>query len=196
MIRTIPTINTHRLSLSAMRPEDFDRIAALWAMPELARRPDGAGLSRGRAWEWFLRNAGHWQMTGFGQWAVVESRRRRIVGISGFFYGSDSLGDDFDPYPEARCLIDPAEQGAGLGREAAQAAHDWFDRVIPGPLVARLSPENAAGRALAERLGYVVLRQLAPAAGGAGQPGEAGAPGGGVILLRRNRPPQEAGHLI
>ena len=35
MSRHVPTINTARITLRAMRPEDFDRFAEIWAMPEV-----------------------------------------------------------------------------------------------------------------------------------------------------------------
>ncbi len=176
MTRVIPNINTARVTLRAMRPEDFDRIAEIWATPEVVRHVGGNPWSRGRAWEAFLRNAGHWQMTGFGQWAIVEQRDRRVIGQTGFFYGARALGEDFDPFPEAGWILAPEAQGQGLGLEAAQAAHDWFDRVIPGPLVAKVSPDNAPSLKLAAEIGYAVLRQV-----------ETG--GESVVLLRRTGPP-------
>ncbi|SFT44575.1 GNAT family N-acetyltransferase [Sedimentitalea nanhaiensis] len=177
MTRAIPNINTAHLTLRAMRPEDFDRFAEIWATPEVVRHIGGQPWSRGRAWESFLRNAGHWQITGFGQWAVVEQRTRRVIGQTGFFFGARALGEDFDPFPEAGWILAPETEGAGLGLEAAEAAHDWFDRVIPGPLVAKISPRNTPSLKLAAELGYAEMRQT-----------EIG--GESVMLLRRNGPPR------
>lgn len=177
MIRSIPNINTARLTLRAMRPEDFDRFAEIWAMPDVVRNVGGKPWSRGRAWESFLRNAGHWQMAGFGQWAVIEQRTRQMIGQTGFFFGARALGEDFDPYPEAGWILVPEVQGRGLGQEAAQAAHDWFDRVIPGPLVVRVSPDNTPSLKLAADLGYDAMR-------------EASYDGESAVLLRRNGPPR------
>lgn len=70
----------------------------------------------------------------------------------------------------------PEEQGQGLGLEAAQAAHDWFDRIMPGPLVAMVNSANAASQKLAQKLGYTVMR-------------ECDYNGTPVVLLRRNGPP-------
>lgn len=176
MIRSIPNINTARLTLRGMRPEDFERFAAIWAMPGTVRYLGGAPRSRGAAWEMFLRNAGHWQMAGFGQWAVVDQRRRQLIGQAGFAFGARGLGEAFDPFPETSVILAPEAQGRGLGREAAQAAHDWFDRVIPGPLVAAAAPANGPACRLAQRLGYRVL-------------GEAAIAGGPVRLMRRDGPP-------
>lgn len=153
-MRAIPVINTGRLSLRPMRKDDFDRFAAIWADPCVASACGTAPWGRGRAWEAFLRNAGHWQITGFGHWAVTEARQRRMVGQVGFSFGSERIDPSFDPFPEAAWVLAPEAHGNGLGREAAQAAHDWFDRIVTGPLVARVAPENRAALALAEALGY------------------------------------------
>ena len=159
MGRAISNINTARLWLRGMRPEDFTRYAEIWAMPEVALHVTGAPCSRGRAWDSFLRNAGHWQMTGFGQWAVIESATRRMIGQTGFFFAARAMGEDFDRFPEARWVLDPEAQGRGLAQEAAHAAHDWFDRIIPGPLVARVAERHASARALAAQLGYHEMRR-------------------------------------
>jgi len=160
MIRSIPNINTSRVTLRAMRPEDFDRYAEIWAIPEVVRNITGAPRDRRASWEAFLRNAGHWQMTGFGQWAVVEQRSRQMIGQMGFFYGSQPVGEDFDGFPEAGWLLVPEAQGSGLAMEAARAAHDWFDRVIPGKLVARVAAENRPSLRMADQLGYREIRRI------------------------------------
>lgn len=152
-------INTARLTLCAMRPEDFGRFAEIWRDPDVVRHVGGTPKTRGEAWDSFLRNAGHWQMTGFGQWGVVLQSNRTLIGQAGFFYGNRCLGSDFDAFPEAGWVLAPEGQGHGYGYEAAKAAHDWFDRVIPGPLVALVDAENTPSRNLAVKLGYEPLRE-------------------------------------
>lgn len=176
MIRAIPTINTSRLTLRPMRPEDFDRFADLWGAPIAAACPYGGALSRAQAWDSFLRNAGHWHMTGFGKWAVEDRQTRQMIGEAGFRFSAAELGSDFDAYPEASVILLQERLGAGFGVEALGAAHDWFDRVITGPLVARVRAGDTAGGALADRLGYATLRQI--------DRGNAD-----IVLLRRNSPP-------
>ena len=177
MSRHVPTINTARATLRAMRPSDFDRFAEIWAMPEVVRFVGGASRSRDESWNAFLCNAGHWQVTGFGQWGVEDHASKAMVGQVGFFYGARGLGADFDAIPEAGWVLTPDVQGKGLGREVVQAAHDWFDRVITGPLACMIHPEHAVSLHLAERLGYVPLRD----ARAAGEP---------VRLMLRKTPPQ------
>mmetsp|Transcript_29164 Transcript_29164/g.56282 ORF Transcript_29164/g.56282 Transcript_29164/m.56282 type:complete len:179 (-) Transcript_29164:2722-3258(-) len=159
MSRLVPTINTARITLRAMRPSDFDRYVEIWSMPEVVRFTGGAPRSRDLCWQKFLANAGHWQITGFGQWAIEEHGTKRMVGQTGFFYGARGVGEDFDAVPEAGWVLAPDMHGKGLGREATQAAHDWFDRVITGPLVCMIEPAHAVSLHLAESLGYVPMRE-------------------------------------
>ncbi len=159
MSRTIPTINTSRLTLRAMRSEDFGRFAEIWATPEVVSHITGKPRSKPQSWDAFLRNAGHWQISGFGQWAVQPRGCSQMAGQVGFFFGSRGLGEDFDPYPEAGWVMAPEAQGQGLGLDAVQAAHDWFDRVIAGRTVCMVAPHNTASLRIAKILGYTLLRQ-------------------------------------
>lgn len=177
MSRAVPTINTPRLTLRAMRSEDFARYAEIWAMPELVTHISGKPWPKSRSWDAFLRNAGHWQIVGFGQWAIQPRGNGAMAGQTGFFFGSRGFGDDFDPYPEAGWLLAPDRHGQGLGLEAARAAHDWFDRVVTGRTVCMITPGNAASLKLAETLGYDTLREIEVE----------GAP---VRLMTRKGPPQ------
>ncbi len=160
MSRTIPTINTPRLSLRAMRTEDFERFAQIWATPEVVTHISGKPWPKARSWDAFLRNAGHWQIVGFGQWAIQVHGDTDMAGQTGFFFGARGLGEDFDPYPEAGWVLAPAAQGTGVGLEAARAAHDWFDRVIAGRTVCMITPDNAGSLRVAEALGYQTLREV------------------------------------
>ncbi|MEP2891244.1 GNAT family N-acetyltransferase [Tateyamaria sp.] len=177
MSRTIPTINTARATLRAMRPGDFDRFAEIWAMPEVVRYIGAIPRSRDESWNAFLRNAGHWQVSGFGQWAVEDQASKTMVGQVGFFYGARGLGEDFNLAPEAGWVLCPNVQGKGLGGEVVCAAHDWFDRVITGPLNCMIHPDHAVSLHIADQQGYVPLRDVEHA----GDP---------VRLLHRKSPPQ------
>ena len=160
MSRTIPTINTKRVTLRAMRPEDFVRFAQIWAKPAVVSHISGVARSKAQSWDAFLRNAGHWQIVGFGQWAVQVHGNPNLAGQVGFFFGSRNLGEDFDPFPEAGWVLDPEVKGQGFGRDAVCAAHDWFDRVVAGTTVCMIAPENIASLKIAETLGYKPLRMV------------------------------------
>ncbi|AEI93395.1 MULTISPECIES: GNAT family N-acetyltransferase [Roseobacter] len=177
MSRTIPTINTHRLTLRGMRAEDFNRFAEIWAMPEVVKYIDKEPWPRGKAWDAFLKHAGHWQITGFGQWAILRHRAPEMSGQVGFFYGKRGLGADFDDAAEAGWVLAPDAHGQGYATEAVSAAHDWFDRVITGRLVCMIDPRNTGSLTLAEQMGYALMREVS----------YQGSP---VRLFERKGPPQ------
>ena len=160
MSRTVPTINTPRITLRGMRPEDFERFAEIWATPQVVTHISSKPWPKSRSWDAFLRNAGHWQIVGFGQWAVQVHGVADMAGQTGFFFGSRGLGEDFDPYPEAGWVLAPTVQGQGIGLEAARAAHDWFDRVIAGRTVCMIPPDNAGSLKVAKALGYHLMREV------------------------------------
>lgn len=169
-------INTARLTLRAMRSEDFVRYAEIWATPEVVAHIGGQPRAKAQSWDTFLRNAGHWHIVGFGQWAIQPRNTRDMAGQTGFFFASRGFGEDFDPFPEAGWLLSPEVQGMGLALEAARAAHDWFDRVVTGRTVCMVAAGNHASLRIAESLGYVVLRDVE-------------ADGNQVRLMTRKGPP-------
>ena len=57
-------------------------------------------------------------------------------------------------------MLSPEAQGKGLGLDAVQAAHDWFDRVIAGRTVCMITPENTASLRIADALGYAFMREV------------------------------------
>ncbi|MEO0400754.1 MAG: GNAT family N-acetyltransferase [Pseudomonadota bacterium] len=177
MSRHVPTINTARATLRVMRPGDFDRFAEIWGTDDVVRFIGGTPRSRDESWNAFLRIAGHWQVTGYGQWGIEAHSSKRLVGQTGFFHGARGLGADFDAVPEAGWVLAPEAQGQGLGLETVQAAHDWFDRVVTGPLVCMIDPAHGASLRIADTLGYDRLRVAEVA-------------GGPVQLMVRTSPPQ------
>lgn len=176
MARAVPTINTARITLRAMRAEDFDTFAKIWALPDVVRHIAGEPRTRAQSWDAFLRNAGHWQIKGFGQWGIEIRGAAGLAGQVGFFFGSRGLGEDFDRHAEAGWVLDPSWHGQGLGRDAVLAAHDWYDRVIATPTVCIIAPENLPSLRIARQLGYEELRKA-----------ELG--GDAVLLMRRKGPP-------
>ena len=155
-MRAIPTIRTARLTLRAMRPQDFDRYADICGAPSAEESLLGEPLGRADAWNAFLRNAGHWHMTGFGQWAIEPHGSGVMMGQVGFFARRPWPGAAEHPWREARWRLHPEASGTNLGADAAHAAHDWFDRVVTGPLYCRCSAGNRQAEELALALGYSV----------------------------------------
>ena len=66
----IPNLQTERLIMRAPRGEDLDAWAAIMADPDVARYIAPAPMTRDEAWRSIAAALGHWQLRGYGAWAV------------------------------------------------------------------------------------------------------------------------------
>ena len=142
----IPTLTTERLTLRAQRPDDFDAYAAFYG----SERSWGMGgpLERPQAWRAFAAELGHWQMRGYGFWAVDVTETGETVGQVGFWH------------PEGWSEVEigwamfAGSEGKGYAYEAAKAVRDWgLDTLGLTALVSYIDPPNTRSVRLAERLG-------------------------------------------
>jgi RimJ/RimL family protein N-acetyltransferase len=77
----MPTLQTDRLVLRMFRLKDFDAYAQMLADPEVQRYlGDGKPASRSEAWRHMAMLLGHWQLLGFGLWAVEERASGALIG--------------------------------------------------------------------------------------------------------------------
>jgi RimJ/RimL family protein N-acetyltransferase len=150
-----PGIETERLILRQHRPEDHDAYARLWADPATVRFIGGRPFSRSESWIRILRQIGHWQVQGFGFWALEDKATGALVGEAGFHDLRRDIVPAFDGVPEAGWALSPAFHGRGLAREAVQAFHDWGDRHLGAERsVCIIEPENQASLRIAQAIGY------------------------------------------
>ena len=143
----IPTLRTERLVLRAFREDDLDAWAAILADEETARYIGGV-RTREQAWERIAVYLGHWELRGYGQWAVERRLDGRLVGRAGLWFPEGW------PELEVGWTLDRSVWGEGFATEAGRAAMDWgwhelgLDRIAS--VIAR---DNARSRAVAVRLG-------------------------------------------
>ncbi len=71
---------TERLHLRPFVAADFEAHAGICADPEVMRYIRIGALSRTDAWWQMARYMGHWQLRGYGLWAVVERSTNRLIG--------------------------------------------------------------------------------------------------------------------
>jgi RimJ/RimL family protein N-acetyltransferase len=151
---TAPSIETDRLVLRPHRLEDETPRAAMVADPETMRHLGGP-MGGEDNWTRLLRYAGHWQLFGWGPFAVIEKASGRFAGEIGLMQFRRGMGADFDPFPEAMWLIARWAEGQGYAGEAMRAAiADHAARHGPERLVCVIGAENTASIRLAERLGF------------------------------------------
>lgn len=153
---TAPTLETARLTIRAMRLEDFEAYAAAWADPELTRFIGGTPRDRMTSWGKFLQGIGLWSLFGYGYWSFIERETGQFVGNGGlaqFERGVHALVGQ----AEAGWALIPAGWGKGYATEAMAAILAWADeRGIPEAR-AIIDHDNLASIGVAEKLGFAKL---------------------------------------
>ena len=148
-------LTTDRLTLTPVAVSDLNDLIGLWADADFTRHIMGRGLSEEEVWFRLLRDLGHWQAKGYGNWTIRESDTGAYVGSVGVLDYRREMTPAFDA-PELGWGVAPAFQGQGLAYEALQAALAWTDAYRLEPrTVCMISPDNAPSIRLAERVGYV-----------------------------------------
>ena len=79
-------LETERLRLRMWLESDLDDYAELTADPLVMRylQPGKPPFTRADAWRSIAFFMGHWQMRGYGHWAVEEKASGRMIGRIGF----------------------------------------------------------------------------------------------------------------
>lgn len=151
----VPVLQTERLTLRRHQLADFDELAEMWAHPEVARYIGGRAFTRMESWTKLFRYVGHWELLGFGYWAVVETASGRFAGEVGFADFHREMEPPLDGTPEQGWVIAPWAHGKGYATEAVDAALKWGAANFTQPrAVCLIDPENTTSIRVAEKCGY------------------------------------------
>ena len=141
------TLQTERLLLRMFREEDLDAYASLCGDPEVVRFI-GQPFTRVEAWRHLAMLLGHWQLRGFGLWAVEELATGAMIGRIGFFQPEGWPGF------ELGWMLVRAYWGRGLATEGARAALEFAFTELRRPhVISLIRPENRSSIRVAEKLG-------------------------------------------
>jgi RimJ/RimL family protein N-acetyltransferase len=143
------TLGSKRLILRMFRESDLDAYAAMCCDPEVMRYlGDGFPLTRAEAWRNMALVFGHWQLRGFGLWAVEERATGILAGRVGCWRPEGWPG------MEIGWTLRREYWGRGYATEAAQTVMaDAFSRMKQTRLISLIQPENGPSIAVALRLG-------------------------------------------
>jgi RimJ/RimL family protein N-acetyltransferase/catechol 2,3-dioxygenase-like lactoylglutathione lyase family enzyme len=158
-------LETERLALRPFAETDLDAYAAICADPEVMRFMGSGGkpMSRAAVWRAVASYVGHWQLRGFGFWALEEKATGRLVGRAGLWRPEGWPGT------EVGWLLARPAWGRGLATEAGRAAlAHAFEVLGADHVVSVIHPENARSIRVAERLGERYERSTAVEAGDGG----------------------------
>lgn len=140
-------IQTERLLLRGWRQSDFEIYAAYYSDEETARFVGGQ-MTRDKAWRHMAAIVGHWELKGFGIWAVEEKSSSDLVGCIGLW--------EPEGWPELELgywLVGSAH-GKGYATEAGLRARTFaYKELGAATLVSYIDPKNVPSMRVAERMG-------------------------------------------
>jgi RimJ/RimL family protein N-acetyltransferase len=150
-----PTVETARLRLRPWREEDLDPYAEMCADPEVMRYiGSGRPLDREESWRQIAIFIGHWQLRGYGLWAVERREDGAFVGRVGLWQPEGWPG------LENGWMLARAHWGHGYATEAGAAAEEFAWTQLAAPeLISLIQPANQGSRRVAERLGMEIARR-------------------------------------
>lgn len=142
-------LETERLKLRMWRETDLDDYAEMSADPAVMQYLTlGKLFTRADAWRSIAFFMGHWEMRGYGHWAVEEKATRRMIGRIGF------LNPEGWPGFEIGWTLARHAWGKGYATEGAKRALAYaFNELDRRHVISLIHPDNAPSMRVAERLG-------------------------------------------
>lgn len=146
---SFPELETERLRLRHWRESDIDPFLAFYRDPKSAEIY-GTDVTRSDVWRRVALIIGHWQLRGFGPWALEDKATGKFAGHGGLWF-PEGWGD-----VEVGYGISPEFRGRGYATEASLCVrdHGYRERGLDR-LVSYIDPGNMASRRVAEKLGAV-----------------------------------------
>jgi RimJ/RimL family protein N-acetyltransferase len=147
-------LETPRLLLRMWRNEDFATYEKMCADPEIMKYLGGRIFDRLEAWRHMAFLVGHWELRGYGHWAVEEKESGKFVGRIGF------LNPEGWPGFEVGWTLAREFWGKGYATEGARRALDYaFHDLDKDHVISLIHPENKNSIKVAERLGETLEGQ-------------------------------------
>jgi len=144
-------LQTPRLLLRELTPDDVPALAVMLADPEVMRFSVRGVMSQQATAEFVQWCIHSYAANGFGPWAVVEKSSGQLAGFCGLnaeqVDGADEIGIGY--------RLAPSFWGRGLATEAVRAtlAH-CFDALNIGSVIAIVEPANLASIKVIHKAGF------------------------------------------
>lgn len=141
-------LETERLLLRPFTNDDFEAVLALHADPEVMRFLGGVNADAGDVWRRLASYVGHWELRGYGLYAVERKADGAFCGRVGF------LNPHGWPGFEIGWTLARSAWGHGYATEAALACREHaFEHMGRPEILSLIAPANSASIAVADRIG-------------------------------------------
>ena len=141
-------IETERLLLRQFRDEDWKALHHYYSSAQATKFTVGREFTEGETWRTMCTMIGHWQIRGYGPYAIEEKASGNVLGTAGFWFPNDW------PSPEIKWALAPEYWGKGYASEAARAVQKTGLDYLPDvSLISFIHADNQASIQLALAVG-------------------------------------------
>jgi RimJ/RimL family protein N-acetyltransferase len=141
-------LETNRLILRMFRLEDWINIHEYYSDPECTKYTSRRPLNESESWQKMAALVGHWQLRGYGSYAMEDKKMKRVIGVVGLDYPNDW------PEPEIQWGLARRFWGMGYAAEGARAVKRMTLDYLPElSLISVIHPDNLNSINLAKALG-------------------------------------------
>ena len=156
MLTPLPDyITTKRLILRKFVHEDWAALHAYYSDPECIRFTFQRALTEGESWRAMASMVGHWELRGYGPYAIVESGTGLVFGAAGLWFPNDW------PEPEIKWALIRSRWGNGYASEAVRAIQPIAFKLLNGkPPISLINADNLASIRLALAVGATFEREM------------------------------------
>lgn len=145
---TPSTIETERLFLRPFRSKDWKDMLQYYSDAEAIRYTTGRTLTENETWQKVATSIGHWQIFGYGPYAIEHKATQRVIGTTGPWFPIDW------PSPEIKWALSKEYWGQGLATEAVKAVQKMVWQHLPDiAFISLIDSRNQASIRLAEKVG-------------------------------------------
>lgn len=155
-MQDIAEIETKRLRLTAFNDSHFNSYAAMLADPACTHWVgDGHTLDRMNAWRSMAMLLGHWQLRGYGMWALEERATGTFIGRVGL------MCPEGWPDIDLGWMLHPDHRHHGYATEAGEAALQFAWETLRVPRVISLIREgDESSLGVVRRLGAEYIEDI------------------------------------
>jgi len=142
------SLETERLFLRMCAERDWRDLHAFYGDADCTTYTSGRPLEDYETWQKVAALIGHWELRGYGSYAVEEKSSGRVLGVVGLDYPLDW------PEPEIQWGLAKRYRGKGFASEAVRAVKRMATEYVPAQsLISLIHPKNANSISLAKAVG-------------------------------------------
>jgi RimJ/RimL family protein N-acetyltransferase len=148
-------IDTERLLLRQLVEEDWHALHEHYSDEDAVRFTLGNALTEGETWRTMAAMVGHWQLRGFGPYAVELKACKSVLGTVGYWYPNDWVE------PEINWALSRQYWGNGYASEAARAVQKVsIECFAESPLISFINANNQPSIKLATAIGATLENKI------------------------------------